>query len=168
MVTRILQDEVTDEEFHRNLLAANVRGHVQRASAATRAALPPGGGDPAYGNELLSKWSYGLRSAQNVQREALLAFKAGARGGHLAELSNLGAQGTQPQNCSADLMQLVRRILGLAIIPLYIALVPLYVTKSATEDGKPQPEMCPMVFYCRMCGYGFCTNTTGENSSYGL
>ena len=87
-----------------------------------------------------------MRSAQHVQQEAHLAHKAGARGGHLTELANLGARGTRPENCSRDLMQLVRAVLGVAILQLYTALIPLFVMKSLADDGKAQPEMCSVGF----------------------
>jgi hypothetical protein len=41
---------------------------------------------------------------------------------------------------------LVRKILGVAIMPVYVALIPLFVTKSLSEDAAPQPELCPVGF----------------------
>jgi hypothetical protein len=139
-------DPTTEEEFHRNLLMANARGHLQRAGATARAANPERGGDPAYSHHLLLEWCHGHKTAEKVNLEARLAWKSGARGGYLEDLKNLGAQGTQVGNCAKDLSQLVRRILGMAIIPVYIALMPLFVTKSLAEDARPQPELCPVGF----------------------
>jgi hypothetical protein len=92
------------------------------------------------------KWCYGHRSAIDVNADAVLAWKAGARGGYLQKLARLGAGGTNPQNCSQDLMALIRKLLGQMIVPLYITLIPLFVAKSISEDGKPSPERCPVGF----------------------
>jgi hypothetical protein len=139
-------DPTTEEEFHRNLLLGSARGHLQRASAASRASEPAAGGDSALSTSFLLKWCYGHRSAHEVNRDAIDAWNAGARGGYLRQLANLGARGTNPQNCARDLVDLVRSVLGLAIIPVYVALIPLFVTKSLAEDAKAQPELCPCGF----------------------
>ena len=139
-------DPVAEEEFHRSLLLTSAKGHLQRAAAESRAAEPTGGGDPGLSHRLMLKWCYGHRSATDVNTEAILAWKAGARGGYLKQLSSLGAGGTNPQNCSQDLMSLIRKLLGQMIVPLYITLIPLFVAKSLSEDGKPSPELCPVGF----------------------
>ena len=139
-------DHVTEEEFHRSLLLTSARGHLQRAAAESRAAEPTGGGDPGLSHSLMLKWCYGRSSAIDVNADAILAVKAGARGGYLHQLARLGAGGTNPQNCSQDLMALVRKLLGQMIVPLYITLILLFVAKSLCEDGKPSPELCPVGF----------------------
>ena len=140
-------DPTTEEEFHRNLLMANARGHRGRAEALARCAAPERGGDPGLSHHLLLEWCHGHKSAEKVNLEARLAWKSGARGGYLEQLKNLGAQGTQKMNCAKDLRQLIGQILGTAIIPVYVAIVPLFVTKSLAEDVKPQPELCPVGFF---------------------
>lgn len=142
----VRMDPTTEEEFHRNLLLGSARGHLQRANAASRTSEPAAGGDPALSNSFLLKWCYGHRAAHEINRDAINAWNAGARGGHLKQLSLLGAKGTNVKNCARDLVELVRSILGLAIVPVYIALIPLFVTKSLAEDAKPQPELCPCGF----------------------
>ena len=139
-------DPVTEEEFHRSLLLTTARGHLQRAVAESRAAEPTGGGDPGLSHSLMLKWCYGHSSAIDVNKDAILAMKAGARGGFLPQLARLGAGGTNPQNCSQDLMSFIRKLLGQQIVPLYVALIPLFVAKSLCEDGKPSPELCPVGF----------------------
>lgn len=90
---RVRMDPVTEEEFHRSLLLTSARGHLQRAAAESRAAEPAGGGDPGLSHRLLLKWCYGHRSAIGVNTDAILAVKAGARGGYLQQLARLGAGG---------------------------------------------------------------------------
>ena len=136
-------DPVRDEELHRGLLASQARGHLQRAAAFTREAEPPGGGDPGLANVHLLEWGYGKRSADKVQREAELAVKAGARGGCLTRLAKLGNGNSA--NVSRDMGELVRNILALGVIPIYVAMIPLFIFKSEHDD-KPQPELCPCGF----------------------
>jgi hypothetical protein len=136
----VRMDPIAQEELHRNLLSASSRGHQQRATAAVRAAEPPGGGDPEFADELLVGWGYGTYSATKVNKLARLATRAGAVGGYLRELAALGSNGTQPQNCSTGIMELIRSILGAAIIPVMTILIPMFVAKSA--EGKPEPEFC--------------------------
>jgi hypothetical protein len=88
----------------------------------------------------MTEWGYGSHSAQETQKLARLAHRAGAYGGYLAELSALGTNGDNPQNCSTELMALIRKVLGTAVLPIYVALVPFFVAKS--ETGKPEPELC--------------------------
>ena len=130
-------DPIAQEEFHRALLMTTARGHTQRASVETRAREPHG--DPEYADNLMAQWGYGSYSAQETQKLAHLARKAGAVGGYLKELAALGSHGASPQNCSTDLMDPIRKVLGRAIIPIYVALVPMFVAKS--ESGKPEPEL---------------------------
>ena len=130
-------DPVAQEEFHRALLMTAARGHTQRASTETRAREPRG--DPARADNLLTQSGYGSYSAQEPQKPAHLARKAGAADGHLANLAALGSHGEHPKNISTELMELIRKILGRAIIPLYVTLVPMFVAKA--ESGKPEPEL---------------------------
>ena len=132
-------DPILEEELLRNVEMASARGHVQRAKAAARNRGPPGGGDSGLANHLLVKWAYGTKSAELVKTEAALAYKAGARGGYLKQLSEIGSK--QGGNVARDLMELVREILGVAIVPILVVLVPLFVSKG--EGGLPQPELCP-------------------------
>ena len=135
---------MAEEEFYRNLVMAGARGHVQRAAAATRASQPPGGGDPGFANKLLESWAYGLKSGQEVQDDAFLAHKAGARGGLLTDLAKLGNWGKNPQNVATQLMDLVKRHFALVLVPIFVCLVPLLVNKSNTEDIGP--KLCPFGF----------------------
>ena len=137
-------DPILEEELLRNVEMASARGHVQRAKAAARNRGPPGGGDSGLANHLLVKWTYGTKSAELVKTEAALAYKAGARGGYLKQLSEIGSK--QGGNVARDLMELVREILGVAIVPILVVLVPLFVSKG--EGGLPQPELCPVGFIC--------------------
>jgi hypothetical protein len=130
-------DPFVQEEFHRALLMTTARGHNQRAAVETRAREPHG--DPTFADNLMSQWGYGCYSAQETQKLAQLARKAGAAGGYLAELAALGCHGDHPQNCSTELMDLIRKVLGRAIIPIYVSLVPMFVAKA--ESGKPEPEL---------------------------
>ena len=120
-------DPVAAEEFHRALLLTTARGHAQRATAETRASKPLG--DSALANHLMTEWGYGSHSAQETQKLARLAHRAGAYGGYLAELSALGTNGDNPQNCSTELMALIRKGLGTAVLPIYVALVPFFRCK---------------------------------------
>ena len=133
-------DPIFEEELLRNVEMASARGHVQRASAAARSSAPPGGGDSGLSNHLLVKWEYGIKSAELVKTEAELAFEAGARDGHLKRLASLGSN--QGRNVARDLMELVRETLGTAMVPIMVALIPLFVSKG--ENGLSQPEMCPV------------------------
>ena len=65
--------------------------------------------------------------------------KAGAIGGYLKDIATLGSHGENPKNMSTELMDLIRKVLGRAIIPIYVALVPMFVAKA--ESGKPEPEL---------------------------
>jgi hypothetical protein len=136
-------DPVRDEELHRELVRAQARGHQQRAAAFTREAEPPGGGDPGLANNHLLEWGYGKRSADKVQREADLAVKAGARGGCLEKLAKLG--NGHSSNVARDMGELARNVLALGVIPIYVAMIPLFVFKSE-HDAKPQPGLCPCGF----------------------
>ena len=78
-------DPFVQEEFHRALLMTTARGHNQRAAVETRARKPHG--DPTFADNLMSQWGYGCYSAQETQKLAQLARKAGAAGGYLAELA---------------------------------------------------------------------------------
>jgi hypothetical protein len=137
-------DPILEEELLRNVEMASTRGHVQRASASARKSAPPGGGDSGFANHLLVKWAYGLKSAECVKTEAALAFKAGARGGYLKKLAELGSN--QGGNVARELMDLVREIVGAAMMPIMVVLIPLFVSKG--ENGLPQPELCTAGFLC--------------------
>ena len=130
-------DPIAQEEFHRALLMTTARGHTQRAMVETRAREPHG--DPEYADNLMAHWGYGSYNAQETQKLTHLARKTGAACGYLKELAALGRHGASPQSCSTDLMDLIRKVLGRAIIPIYVALVPMFVAKS--ESGKPEPEL---------------------------
>jgi hypothetical protein len=136
-------DPVREEELQRALVSQQARGHQQRARAFTKEAEPPGGGDPGLANAHLLEWGYGKRSADKVQKEAELATKAGARGGCLAELAKLGNGNSC--NVARDMGEFVRNMLAFGVIPIYIAMIPLFVFKS-DHDDKPQPESSPCGF----------------------
>ena len=55
-------------------------------------------------------------------------------------MAALGANGTNPKNCSTDIMDFARKLIGPALLPVYIALIPMFVAKS--ENGLPEPELC--------------------------
>ena len=131
-------DPVALEEYHRGIQMAAARGHQQRQAAQHRAAQPHG--DPEYADSLLKDWGFGLSSAIDANMHARLAQKAGAVGGYLKDLAAIGASGTNPKNCSTDIMDLARKLLGPALLPVYIALIPMFVAKS--ENGLPEPELC--------------------------
>ena len=139
-----LHDPVAEDEFHKELLMAGARGHKQRASVSSGSRAPAGGGDPEYADNLLCKWSYGLFSATLVSEQAILSFKAGARGGYLQALTMLGTSGGNKGHIAADLMELIRKIRGTALIPMYVALVPFFVAKD--DGGFPSPELCSAGF----------------------
>ena len=133
-----LEDPVAQEEFHRGLLCSEARGHRQRAGASTAVAEPAAGGSPQYSHNLVTEWCYGLSSAQHTNKHALLAYAAGARGGYLHALTQLGSGGRHAGNCSADLMKLVQQVLGPALIPMYICLVPFFISRSSSGQGAPE------------------------------
>ena len=133
-----MHDSFAAEDLERSLLVAHARGHTQRATASARSSEPPGGGDPGLADDLLVKWSYGKRSAVEVNENATLARRAGAVGGYLRELAELGSNGRHLQNCSRDLIDFVRKLLGAAILPMYVALVPMFVAR--TDEGGASPQ----------------------------
>ena len=126
-----LDDPVAQEEFHRGLLCTAARGHRQRAGAAIADAGPSGGGSPLYSHNLVMEWCYGLSSAQHTNKHALLAHSAGARGGYLEQLRELGSCGRHQHNCAADMTHLIQKILGTALIPIYVCLVPFFISRSS-------------------------------------
>ena len=105
-------------------------------------------------------------SAHETQKLAHLARKAGATGGYLKDLAALGIRSENPKNMSTELMHLIRKVLGRANIPIYVALVPMFVAKA--ESGKPEPELTsaglllPHVWF-----FGSCANIIQSNSSRG-
>jgi len=105
-------------------------------------------------------------SAHETQKLAHLARKAGAIVGYLKDLAALGSHGEDPKNMSTELMDLIRKVLGRAITPIYVALVPMFVAKA--ESGKPEPELTsaglllPHVWF-----FGSCANIIQSNSSRG-
>ena len=121
-------DPVAQEEFYRALLMTSARGHTQRASTETRAREPHG--DPACADNLLTQWGYVCYSAQETQKLAHLTRKAGAIDGYLKDLAALGSHGEHPKNMSTELMDLIRKVLGRAIIPIYVAFAPMFVAKA--------------------------------------
>ena len=128
-------DPVAEEEYARSVYLASARGHKQKARAATRADGPLGGGDPGCADGLLQKWAYGLASAEQTHLDASLAYKTGARGGALKSLADM-----TPGHCSAQIMDLVMRLVGSALVPVTYALVPMFLSKG-TEDNLPRPEL---------------------------
>ena len=95
---------MAEEELERRRGGDAARGRRQRATAEKRFAEAAGGGDPGYADELLLGWGFGdgIASAQGVQKHAGLARRAGACGGLLKELAELGACGRHPGNCSVS------------------------------------------------------------------
>ena len=93
-------DPVAEEEFQRGEARKSARGHKQRATTERHADEASGGGDPGYADELLLGWGFGdgVSSASGVQKHAGLAYKAGARGGMLKDLAEMGACGRHPGN----------------------------------------------------------------------
>jgi hypothetical protein len=135
-----MDDPVAEEAYARALLLAGARGHQQRVAAEARLAEPLGGGDPVCADGYLLTWGYGLASAEEVHVDALNAYKAGARGGCLEQLAKL-----VPGHCAQGIAALVRRLLGHAIIPMVVILIPLFVAKG-TESALPEPSLCAMGF----------------------
>ena len=62
----------------------------------------------------------------------------GGGGGGLQNLCELGSFGEQPQNCLTGLYKIVKDVLGVALMPMYIALVPLKVLKGGIDAIGPQ------------------------------
>ena len=58
----------------------------------------------------------------------------------MTDLVAPGASGTNPQNCSTDLMEFPKKLLDATLLPVYAAVVPMFVAKS--ENGLPEPELC--------------------------
>ena len=127
-------DPVREEELYRGLVVYQARGHQQRAAAYAREAEPPDGGDPGLANNHLLEWGYGKRSADEAQREAELSVKASARGGCLHKLAKLGNGNISNASRGRGGGELVRNILAFGVIPIYVAMIPLFVFKSEHDQ----------------------------------
>ena len=131
-------DELAQEDYARHQLYDARGGQKRRASADARAGESRGG--TGFSDSLMRKWGFGLVSAEETHKDAALAHKAGARGGALNNIATM-----TPGHCSQQMSDFVSRLLGSAVIPATLALVPSMVTKS-TEDGAARPELATVGF----------------------
>ena len=105
------------------------RAQAEAAASALPTAMPDNGSKGQLAMALLNMWAWGDLSATKLQQLAACSKADGFQCTALLKLATLGSAGKHPQNCQRDLLQWLGSYMQPAMPEVYIAPVPLVLSK---------------------------------------